>query len=170
MRRGLVKALLAPATGCSILDVKAYFDSIDWGADAQGGPSSCEPTVGAPLHRALAEGSDADGGWQHRAANVGNASGRGHDSPYAKGNLGRRPTGGRLRWAKSVCHRRGEPVGTGIAWRMTIASLETRISFTRSRTMRWRSETSNVFAVARSRARKLVIVSASRRYPARSAS
>jgi hypothetical protein len=33
--------------------------------------------VGAALHRALAEGSDADGGWQHRAANVGNASGRG---------------------------------------------------------------------------------------------
>ena len=57
--------------------------------------------------------------------------------------------------------------GTGgrIAWLMTIASLETRISFTRSLTMRWRSETSNVFAVARSRARKLVIVSASRRYP-----
>jgi hypothetical protein len=43
--------------------------------------------VGAALHRALAEGSDADGGWQHRAANVGNASGRGHDSPYAKGNF-----------------------------------------------------------------------------------
>ena len=60
------------------LDVKAYFDSIDSGVNAQGGPSSYEPTVGAALHRALAEGSDADGGWQHRAANVGNASGRGH--------------------------------------------------------------------------------------------
>jgi hypothetical protein len=35
------------------------------GVNAQGGPSSCEPTVGAALHRALAEGSDADGGWQH---------------------------------------------------------------------------------------------------------
>src|ERR1700756_5327814 len=54
----------------------------------------------------------------------------------------------------------GETVGAGIEWRMTIASLETRISLTRSRTIRWRSETSNVFAVARSRTRKLVIVSA----------
>ena len=42
---------------------------------AKGGPSSYEPTVGAALHRALAEGSDADGGWQHRAADVGNEGG-----------------------------------------------------------------------------------------------
>ena len=33
--------------------------------------------------------------------------------PYAKGNLGRRPTGGRLRWAKSVCHRRVNRLGQG---------------------------------------------------------
>ena len=62
------------------LDVKAYFDSIDWELMLRA-VRLYEPTVGAALHRALAEGSDADGGWQHRAANVGNASGRGH-KPY----------------------------------------------------------------------------------------
>ena len=48
------------------------------GADAQGGPSSYGLSVGAALHRALAEGAGADGGWQRRAANVGNAAGWGH--------------------------------------------------------------------------------------------
>ena len=60
------------------LDVKAYFDSIDWELMLKGGPSSYELSVGAALHRALAEGSGPDGGWQRRAANVGNSSGRGH--------------------------------------------------------------------------------------------
>src|SRR6476659_3673570 len=71
------------------------------GVNAQGGPSSYEPTVGAALHRALAEGSDADGGWQHRAANVGNASGRGH-----------KPNPGESVSALCVRHVDGETVST----------------------------------------------------------
>ena len=38
---------------------------------------------------------------------------RADDSPYAKGNLGRLPTGGRLRWAKSVWHRQVDRLGQG---------------------------------------------------------
>ena len=50
------------------------------GADAQGGPSSYGLSVGAALHRALAEGAGADGGRQRRAAHGGNAAGWG-DQP-----------------------------------------------------------------------------------------
>ena len=57
---------------------KGLFRQHRLGADAQGGPSSYEPTVGAALHRALAKGSDREGGWQRCAAKVGNSSGRGH--------------------------------------------------------------------------------------------
>lgn len=57
---------------------KSLFRQHRLGADAQGGPSSYEPNVGAALYRALAEGSGRDGGWQRRAANVGNSSGRSH--------------------------------------------------------------------------------------------
>src|SRR5262249_26915780 len=39
------------------------------GAFAQGCPSPYGLSVGSALHRALAEGPDADGGWQRRAAN-----------------------------------------------------------------------------------------------------
>src|SRR6202035_2172052 len=47
------------------------------GAVALGGSSSYELPMGATLHRALAEGSCADGGRQRRAAHGGNSSGRG---------------------------------------------------------------------------------------------
>ena len=70
-------ALLAPRLGARSRR-KSLLRQHRLGVNAQGGPSSYEPTVGPAPHRALAEGSDADGGWQHRAANVGNASGRGH--------------------------------------------------------------------------------------------
>src|SRR5258708_14627160 len=56
---------------------KSLFRQNRLGADASGGPSSYEPTVGAALYRALAEGSGPVGRWQRRAANVGNSSGRG---------------------------------------------------------------------------------------------
>src|SRR5262249_56786364 len=46
------------------------------GAFAQGCPSPYGLSVGSALHRALAEGPDADGGWQRRAANVRNSTGR----------------------------------------------------------------------------------------------
>ena len=59
------------------IDVKGLLRQHRLGADAQGGPSSYGPTVGAALYRALAEGSGADGGRQRRAANGGNAAGRG---------------------------------------------------------------------------------------------
>ena len=47
------------------------------GADAQGRPATYGLSLGAALHRALAEGARADGGWQHRAAHGGDAAGRG---------------------------------------------------------------------------------------------
>src|SRR4029077_15384498 len=47
------------------------------GAVAPCGPSTYELPVGATLHRALAEGSGADGGRQRRAAHGRNSSGRG---------------------------------------------------------------------------------------------
>ncbi len=59
------------------IDVKAYFDSIDW-ERLQGSPSSYGLSVGAALHRALAEGSGADGRRQCRAADSRNAAGRGY--------------------------------------------------------------------------------------------
>ena len=48
------------------------------GTVAQGGLSSYELSVGAALHRALAEGAGADGGRQRRAAHSRNAAGWGH--------------------------------------------------------------------------------------------
>src|SRR5205807_377489 len=50
------------------------------GVDAQGGPSTYGLRVGTALYRALAEGSGADGGRQHRAANCGDAAGWGDKS------------------------------------------------------------------------------------------
>ena len=47
------------------------------GAVAAGGPSSYGLLVGATLHRALAEGSGADGGRQRHTAHGGDSSGRG---------------------------------------------------------------------------------------------
>jgi RNA-directed DNA polymerase len=54
-------------------------------------------------------------------------------------------------------------VGKGMQCRTTICSSPTRISLTRSRRMRWRSDTSRVSADARSRVRNVVSVSARRR-------
>ena len=73
-RAELVSAVGA-TTGCSIFDVKAYFDSIDWELMLRAvRRHTNRPWVLLYIER-YAEGSDADGGWQHRAANVGNASG-----------------------------------------------------------------------------------------------
>ena len=81
-RRSTPCAELVSAVGATSwvldLDVKAYFDSIDWELMLRAVRRHANRPWGAALHRALAEGSDADGGWQYRAANVGNASGRGH--------------------------------------------------------------------------------------------
>jgi hypothetical protein len=49
---------------------------------------------------------------------------RGECAPYAKGNLGGRPTSGRLWGTKWVRQRRVNRLGAGIKRRMTIASLE----------------------------------------------
>jgi hypothetical protein len=62
------------------IDVKGYFDSIDWELMLKGGPSTYGLRVGAALCRALTEGSGADGGRQRRAANCGDAAGWG-DKP-----------------------------------------------------------------------------------------
>src|ERR1019366_8188442 len=51
------------------------------GASAQGGPSTYGLRLGAALHRALAEGVRADGGWQGRTATGGNAPQGGVISP-----------------------------------------------------------------------------------------
>ena len=47
------------------LDIKGFFDSIDWDAAAQGGPQTYGLPLGAALHRALAEGAGDDGGRHH---------------------------------------------------------------------------------------------------------
>jgi len=62
------------------LDVKAYFDSIDWTLMPQGRPLSFGVSLGAALHRTLAEGAGADGGRQRRAADGGNAARWGNKS------------------------------------------------------------------------------------------
>jgi hypothetical protein len=43
--------------------------------------------VGASLHRTMAESARADDGWKSHRAGKRRAAGRGHDSPYAKGNF-----------------------------------------------------------------------------------
>src|SRR5688572_24006531 len=65
------------------LDVKSYFDSIDWEL-MLGRPSSYGLPMGATLRRALAEGARANGGRQHRAAHGRNATRRGHLSAPGK--------------------------------------------------------------------------------------
>ena len=62
------------------LDVKGLLRQHRLGADAQGRPASYGLSVGAALHRALAEGAGADGGRQRRAAHGRNAAGRGDQS------------------------------------------------------------------------------------------
>ena len=59
------------------LDIKGFFDSIDWELMLKAVRHHTDCRVGAALHRTLAEGAGADGGWQHRAAHGRNAAGRG---------------------------------------------------------------------------------------------
>src|SRR5712671_2151540 len=66
---------------------RPFFRQHRLGAVAEGGPASYRLSVGAALHRALAKGSGADGGRQRRAADGGNAAGRGYHSLNAKGNF-----------------------------------------------------------------------------------
>ena len=58
------------------LDIKGFFDSIDWELMLTSCPSSYGLSVGVALHQALAEGAGADGGRQCCAAHGGNATGR----------------------------------------------------------------------------------------------
>src|SRR5262245_37793995 len=59
------------------IDVKGYFDSIDWELLLKAVRHHTNCAWGAALHRALAEGAGADGGRQRRAAHSGNAAGWG---------------------------------------------------------------------------------------------
>ena len=60
------------------LDIKGFFDSIDWELMLKGRPPTYGLSLGTALHRALAEGAGADGGWQRRAAHGGDAAGWGN--------------------------------------------------------------------------------------------
>ncbi len=58
------------------LDIKGFFDSIDWELLLKAVPPSYGLPVGAALHRALVEGAGAERGRQHRSAHGGNAARR----------------------------------------------------------------------------------------------
>ena len=62
------------------IDVKGYFDSIDWELLLKAVRRPYGLSMGTSLHRALAEGAGADGGRQRRAAYSGNAARWGHQS------------------------------------------------------------------------------------------
>src|ERR1039457_1480267 len=59
------------------LDIKGFFDSIDWELLLKAVRQHTDCAWVLLLHRALAEGVRADGGWQGRATTGGNATGRG---------------------------------------------------------------------------------------------
>ena len=65
------------------LDIKGFFDSIDWGLllKAIRHHTDC---LGAALHRAVAEGACADGGRQRRTAHGGDATGWGDLAPVGE--------------------------------------------------------------------------------------
>ena len=60
------------------IDVRGYFDSIDWERLLRAVRHHTDCPWVLPLHRALAEGPGADGGWRHRAADGRNAARRGY--------------------------------------------------------------------------------------------
>ena len=66
------------------IDVKGFFDTLDWALLLKAVRASHGLPVAAALYRALVEGASADGGWQHRCANGGDAAGRGHFSASRK--------------------------------------------------------------------------------------